>query len=132
MKLIPRISPKLKYKLKALFQPLCWGGNYRKAYNKEWDDWLWNALETSNNIVVGYCSSTLDGIEVWHSNHPYASGHSYGEDKGVPLKQCSRATSFFLIDTLTDIYLIQRLKGPYDRFEFREKYGIGFPSNFPH
>lgn len=100
-------------------------------YDEEWDKWLWGSLEQGTEIVVGYCASKVDGVEVWHANYPYASGHQYiPNEKNSP--QCSRATALFLNDELKSAYMIQRLKGPYDRFEFRKKYGIGFPDSFPY
>jgi len=120
------MNKRLKYKLKAIFTPSCWFGNHRALYNKEWDDWLWNALETSDNIVVGHCSAKINGVEVWYANHPYASGYAYS---AMPLKQCSRATAFLLIDTLKATYMIQRLKGPFDRLEFFRAHGISLPSS---
>ena len=121
---------KLKYKLKAIFTPMCWTRLY--PYNEEWDNWLWNSLEQGTEIVVGNCSSKVNGIELWHANYPYASGHSYEEPDDKASAQCSRATALFLNDELKTAYMIQRLKGPYDRFEFRKKYGIGFPDSFPY
>ena len=123
---------KLKYKLKAIFTPMCWTRLY--PYNEEWDNWLWNSLEQGTEIVVGNCSSKVNGIELWHANYPYASGHSYEihHINANNSKQCSRATALFLNDELKSAYMIQRLKGPYNRFEFREKYGIGFPDSFPY
>ncbi len=78
-----------------------------KAYDKEWDIWLWNALIDGKTGFIGRYEAIIDGKMVWIENHPYASGTS------IPINErqgCSRVTSMLLRRRLPEARVLSMLK----------------------
>lgn len=52
----------------------------------EWDKILNESLDELKSIKIRPYTATLDGVEVWTSNWPYAYGtwYSYGDLSGMP------------------------------------------------
>lgn len=91
------------FKALAIVRPDCW---FRVTEtNEDWDNRLWDLLETQPIKFIGRYDALIGDTPVWIANHPYASGSSkkviHGKNspagrEGVEELSCSRATSLLL------------------------------------
>ena len=95
---LSRSKKRLLYQVIVLFRPSYW---IRVAEtDHEWDNILWDALESEPIKFVGKYDALVGDLPVWIANHPYASGsiksglHKVDGIEGD--RHCSRATSLLL------------------------------------
>lgn len=55
--------------------PKYWLQNYPTSW--EWDALLNDILDTAEVVIPGYHTTTIDGVEIWTENWPYAYGAPY-------------------------------------------------------
>lgn len=117
---------RLKYLLKAIITPSCW--LRVKKTNKEWDNYLWNSLLTDDITIIGSHEILINDCIVWIANAPYASGtlriRTDFANVDHDTYHCGRSTSLLLRDELKKAKILFRLRGPHNKYEIIEKYGI--------
>jgi hypothetical protein len=57
------------------FIPKYWFQNYKVSW--KWDSTLNDILDNAEEVVFSYHTTTIDGVEIWTENWPYAYGHPY-------------------------------------------------------
>lgn len=88
----------LKYKLKALLTPSCWG--QIDQYSEAWDRKLRELMETEKFIERGSHHAEIGGCLMWTANHPYASF------KLLPTNvRPSRATILMAMDKMVEDFV---------------------------
>lgn len=106
-----------KYQLRALFSPGCWFRNERT--NKVFDEWLWNALNEDQPVVISGYHCVIKGRKIWIENYPYASGRL--DEIGKPPFYCSRATTLRLHDSIAEAFFWRILEAEDSLEQNRER-----------
>lgn len=88
----------LKYKLKALATPSCWGQINR--YSESWDRELRRLMETEKFEQFGSHHAKIGGCLLWTANHPYASFKLLPTDV-----RPSRATILMAMDKMVEDFV---------------------------